>query len=62
LPESVPVARAELDGLRNAQQWDIQTVLDRVRALRADPWEGYSHRQRITARMWEQLDAEKPKE
>jgi bifunctional non-homologous end joining protein LigD len=62
LPVSVPVARAELDGLRNAQQWDIQTVLERVKALRADPWEGYSHRQRITARMWEQLDAEKPGE
>ncbi|MDU9027769.1 DNA ligase D [Pseudomonas mediterranea] len=62
LPVSVPVARAELDGLRNAQQWDVQTVLERVRGLGADPWEGFSHRQRITARMWEQLDAEKPGE
>jgi bifunctional non-homologous end joining protein LigD len=62
LPVSVPVARAELDGLRNAQQWDIQTALERARSLGADPWEGYSHRQRITARMWEQLDAEKPGE
>lgn len=62
LPVSVPIARAELDGLRNAQQWDIQTVLERVRGLGADPWDGYSHRQRITARMWEQLDAEKPGE
>ncbi|TNF82545.1 DNA ligase D [Pseudomonas sp. ICMP22404] len=62
LPVSMPIARAELDGLRNAQQWDIQTALERARSLGADPWEGYSHRQRITARMWEQLDAEKPGE
>ncbi|MBC3372910.1 DNA ligase D [Pseudomonas sp. SWRI92] len=60
LPVSVPIARAELDGLRNAQQWDIYTALERAKGLGADPWEGYSHRQRITARMWEQLDAQKP--
>ncbi|MBT2341150.1 MULTISPECIES: DNA ligase D [Pseudomonas] len=60
LPVSVPIARAELDGLRNAQQWDIHTVLVRVKGLGADPWEGYSHRQRITARMWEQLGVQKP--
>jgi bifunctional non-homologous end joining protein LigD len=62
LPVSVPIARAELDGLRNAQQWDIYTALERARNLGADPWEGYNHRQRITARMWEQLDAQKPGE
>ncbi|MEN2394198.1 DNA ligase D [Pseudomonas halotolerans] len=62
LPVSVPIARAELDGLRNAQQWDIYTALERARNLGADPWEGYNHRQRITARMWEQLDAKKPEE
>lgn len=62
LPVSVPIARAELDGLRNAQQWDIYTALERARKLGADPWEGYNHRQRITARMWEQLDAQKPGE
>lgn len=61
LPVSVPIARAELDGLRNAQQWDINTALVRARGLKADPWEGYSHRQRITARMWEQLGAQAPK-
>lgn len=60
LPVSVPIARAELDGLRNAQQWDIHTALERARALKADPWEGYSHRQRITAKMWEQLGAQAP--
>ncbi|WP_053151549.1 DNA ligase D [Pseudomonas sp. Pf153] len=60
LPVSVPIARAELDGLRNAQQWDIHTALERARGLGADPWSGYNHRQRITARMWEQLEAEKP--
>lgn len=60
LPVSVPIARDELDGLRNAQQWDIQTALERAKGLGADPWEGYSHRQRITARMWEQLETEKP--
>ncbi|WP_448632639.1 MULTISPECIES: DNA ligase D [Pseudomonas fluorescens group] len=60
LPVSVPIARAELDGLRNAQQWDINTALERARGLGADPWEGYAHRQRIGARMWEQLGAQKP--
>ncbi|WP_431081604.1 DNA ligase D [Pseudomonas thivervalensis] len=60
LPVSVPIARDELQSLRNAQQWDIYTALERARGLGADPWEGYNHRQRITARMWEQLDAQKP--
>ncbi|WP_434611278.1 DNA ligase D [Pseudomonas sp. D2-30] len=60
LPVSVPIARDELDGLRNAQQWDIQTALERAKGLGVDPWEGYSHRQRITTRMWTQLEAEKP--
>ncbi|WP_434573867.1 DNA ligase D [Pseudomonas sp. Z3-8] len=60
LPVSVPIARDELAGLRNAQQWDIHTALERAKGLGADPWEGYSHRQRITAKMWEQLEAEKP--
>ncbi|SCX82157.1 MULTISPECIES: DNA ligase D [unclassified Pseudomonas] len=60
LPVSVPIARAELSTLRNAQQWDMYTALERAKSLGADPWEGYNHRQRITARMWEQLDAQKP--
>lgn len=60
LPVSIPIARAELNGLRNAQQWDIYTALERAKGLGADPWEGYNHRQRITAKMWEQLDAQKP--
>lgn len=60
LPVSVPIARAELDGLRNAQQWDIHTALERARQLGGDPWEGFGHRQRITAKMWEQLGAVKP--
>lgn len=60
LPVSVPIARDELAGLRNAQQWDIHTALERAKGLGADPWDGYNHRQRITAKMWEQLEAEKP--
>lgn len=60
LPVSVPIARSELGGLRNAQQWDIHTALERAKGLGADPWEGFNHRQRITARMWEQLEAQKP--
>lgn len=60
LPVSVPIARDELQTLRNAQQWDIYTALERAKGLDADPWEGYNHRQRITAKMWEQLDAQKP--
>lgn len=59
LPVSVPIARAELQTLRNAQQWDIYTALERAKGLKGDPWEGYNHRQRITTRMWKQLDAQK---
>ncbi len=60
LAVSVPIARDELTELRSADQWNISNVFDRLEELDSDPWAGYSNRQRITRRMWEQLDAEPP--
>jgi bifunctional non-homologous end joining protein LigD len=60
LPVSVPIAREELSGIRNAQQWTIHTLPERLEGLKADPWEGYGHRQKITKKMWEKLGAKKP--
>lgn len=58
LPVSVPVARDELEGLQSAQQWNVANLQQRLRKLKADPWQGYSNRQRITKKMWKQLGAE----
>jgi bifunctional non-homologous end joining protein LigD len=55
LAVSVPIARDELQGLESAQQWNIGNLQERLRKLKADPWEGYSNRQRITKKMWKQL-------
>lgn len=60
LPVSVPIAREELSELRNAQQWDIRSLPERLEGLKTDPWEGYDHRQKMTKKMWEQLGAKKP--
>ncbi len=55
LPVSVPIARDELDGLRSAQQWTVANLLQRLDALQASPWRGYSNRQRLTQAMWNRL-------
>ncbi len=60
LPVSVPVARDELEQLQSAAQWSVSNLHERLDGLKNDPWEGYSNRQRITAQMWEALNAEKP--
>jgi len=61
LPVSVPVSRDELNGLRGAQQWTVANLQQRLDALKADPWDGYAHRQKITAKMWDKLGATPPK-
>ncbi|MBU4631757.1 DNA ligase D [Pseudomonas chlororaphis] len=60
LPVSVPIARDELGDVRHAQQWNVANLSQRLEALTEDPWHGYAHRQRITAKMWQQLGADKP--
>lgn len=60
LPVSVPIAREELADLRTAQQWHVHNLLERLQGLTVDPWAGYAHRQRITAKMWEKLGSKKP--
>ncbi|MGE8499505.1 MAG: DNA ligase D [Pseudomonas sp.] len=57
---SVPISREELPSLHSAQQWDIGSLPERLAGLKTDPWKGYARRQRITAGMWDRLDAEKP--
>jgi bifunctional non-homologous end joining protein LigD len=60
LAVSVPITREELTELKSADQWNIGNVFDRLESLNEDPWAGYSNRQRVTRRMWEQLGAEPP--
>ncbi|MDH1261458.1 DNA ligase D [Pseudomonas sp. GD03944] len=57
---SVPISREELPTLQSAQQWNIDSLPGRLEGLKADPWKGYAHRQRLTAGMWDRLEAEKP--
>lgn len=58
LPVSVPIARDELDGLRSAQQWTVANLLQRLDALQASPWRGYSNRQRLTQAMRNRLEVD----
>ncbi|WP_097303392.1 DNA ligase D [Pseudomonas chlororaphis] len=60
LPVSVPIARDELGDVRHAQQWNVANLRQRLEGLKEEPWHGYAHRQRITAKMWQQLGADKP--
>ncbi|QQZ39313.1 DNA ligase D [Pseudomonas sp. SK3(2021)] len=60
LPVSVPIARDELGDIRHAQQWNVANLSQRLEALTEDPWHGYAHRQRITAKMWQQLGVDTP--
>jgi bifunctional non-homologous end joining protein LigD len=55
LPVSVPIERSELASLSGAQQWHVGNLLERLRKLKADPWQGYANRQRITRKMWQKL-------
>jgi len=60
LPVSVPVSRDELPRLRSAQQWTVANLGERLRTLKADPWADLTHRQRLSAKMWQRLGAKKP--
>ncbi len=60
LPVSVPVSRDELNSLRSAQQWTVVNLQQRLQGLKADPWAGYAHRQKISKAMWEKLGAQPP--
>lgn len=60
LPVSVPIARDELTSLHGSQEWTVANLLERLEGFKGDPWAGYAHRQRITAKMWKQLGSKKP--
>ncbi|KTC50596.1 ATP-dependent DNA ligase, partial [Pseudomonas fluorescens ABAC62] len=60
LPVSVPVSREELPQLRDAQQWTIANLQQRLQGLKRDPWAGYAHRQKISKKMWDKLGAQPP--
>ena len=47
-PVSVPLAWNELSPRRKPPRFDIRTILARLKHLKADPWEGYAERQRLT--------------
>jgi bifunctional non-homologous end joining protein LigD len=54
---SVPIGWDELDATTSGDQWNIGNLLERLDALKADPWTGYAKiRQRITAAMKKRLD------
>ncbi|TFY91245.1 DNA ligase D [Pseudomonas nabeulensis] len=60
LPVSVPISRDELLQLRGAQQWTVANVMERLQGLKADPWAGFAHRQKISKKMWDKLGANPP--
>lgn len=60
LPVSVPISREELKGLRSAQQWTVANLQQRLDGLKADPWDGYANRQKISKKMWDKLGAHPP--
>lgn len=55
LAVSVPITRDELQDLNSAAQWHIGNLHERLARQKADPWEGYANRQRISASMWKRL-------
>ena len=56
---SVPLDWDEVPDTTGGAQWTIDTLRERLDALKRDPWEGYAHaRQRITASMRARLGAE----
>ncbi|PTQ69198.1 DNA ligase D [Pseudomonas sp. GV071] len=57
LPVSVPIRREELDDLKNAAQWTVDNLRERLDSLEQDPWHDYHNRQRITRAQWKKLGA-----
>lgn len=58
LPVSVPIARAELAGIASPTQWHIGNLKSRLLKLKADPWQEYRNRQRLSRAMWAALEAD----
>jgi bifunctional non-homologous end joining protein LigD len=57
LPVSVPIRREELDDLKNAAQWTVDNLRERLDSLEQDPWHDFHNRQRITRAQWKKLGA-----
>jgi bifunctional non-homologous end joining protein LigD len=56
LGASMPVAWDELGEITSGDQWNIGNVMERMNAMRGDPWQGYGKlRQRMTADMKKRL-------
>ena len=56
LPVSVPVTREEVAQIKGGDQWDIDSVLERLAELEDDPWaDFFSTRQSITVAMRKKL-------
>ncbi|APD13314.1 non-homologous end-joining DNA ligase [Pandoraea pulmonicola] len=55
---SMPIAWEELPDLRSADQWNVRNALDRLSALKRDPWADYEKaaRQRVTKEILERLE------
>ena len=60
LPVSVPIALAELKTLKSSAQWHVGNLHERLAKLKKNPWQGYSHQQKITSPMWKKLGAKVP--
>ena len=60
LPVSVPIALTELKTLKSSAQWHVGNLHERLAKLKKDPWQGYSHQQKITSPMWKKLGAKVP--
>jgi bifunctional non-homologous end joining protein LigD len=52
---SAPLAWNELTAKVYPSRFDIRTIVARLKHLKADPWEGYAERQRITQKMEKML-------
>jgi bifunctional non-homologous end joining protein LigD len=52
---SVPLAWGELDAGLKPARFDLKGTLSRLKQLKADPWEGYAERQRLTRVMQNML-------
>jgi bifunctional non-homologous end joining protein LigD len=52
---SAPLAWDELTAKVYPSSFDIRTMVARLKHLKADPWEGYAERQRITQKMAKML-------
>ena len=52
---SVPLAWGELDAGLKPARFDLKGTLARLKQLKADPWEGYAERQRLTRVMQKML-------